>query len=249
MRGLLRSELLKITSTRVALALLAGCVAYVGIDVVALVFASGQQGVPALTDPASVRNVFAGAGSASAIVLVAGILGMTSEYRYQTVTPTFLVTPRRGRVLTAKLVVHAAFGLVIGVVCAGFSAGLATALLTFKPHAPVSASTVVQISAGTVLGYALFAVVGVSVGALVRNQVAAIIGGLLWAVVIEALVVAFAPAVGKWLPGGALQGTLQATSFNGGHLLSTWAGSVVLLAYAGVFAAVAARTTLRQDVT
>ena len=123
MRGLLRSELLKITSTRVALALMAGCVGYV-----------------------------AGAGSASAIVLVAGILGMTSEYRYQTVTPTFLVTPRRGRVLTAKLVVHAAFGLVIGVVCAGFSAGLATALLTFKPHAPVSASTVVQISAGTVLG-------------------------------------------------------------------------------------------------
>ena len=243
MRGLLRSELLKITSTRVALALLAGCVGYVAIDVVALVFASGQQGVPALTDPASVRNVFAGAGSASAI------LGMTSEYRYQTVTPTFLVTPRRGRVLTAKLVVHAAFGLVIGIVCAAFSAALASALLSFKPHAAVSASTVLQISAGTVLGYALFAVVGVSVGALVRNQVVAIIGGLLWAVVIEALVVAFAPAVGKWLPGGALQGTLQATSFNGGHLLSTWAGALVLLAYAAVFAAVAARTTLRQDVT
>ena len=182
-------------------------------------------------------------------MLVAGILGMTSEYRYMTVTTTFLVTPRRGRVLAAKLLVHAAFGLVIGIVCAPFSAALATALLTLKPHATVSAATVLQISAGTLLGYALFAVLGVSVGALVRSQVPAIIGGLLWAVVIEALVVAFAPSVGKWLPGGALQGTLQATSFNGGQLLSTWAGALVLLAYAAAFATVAARTALRQDVT
>lgn len=249
MRGLLRSELLKITSTRLALGLLAGAVGYVLIDVVALVYAAGQQGVPALTAATSVRNVYAAAGIASPIVLVAGILGMTTEYRYQTVTPTFLVTPRRSRVLTAKLLVHAALGLLIGLVCSLVSGLMATLLLSFKTHAPIAASTVLQISGGALLGYALYAVVGVSVGALVRSQVAAILGALLWSLVIEALVVAFAPAIGRWLPGGALSSTLQATSFNGGRLLPAWAGAGVLGLYTVVIAVVAARTTLRQDVT
>jgi ABC-2 type transport system permease protein len=249
MKGLLRAEVLKLTSTRLALGLIGGAVGYVVINVVALVYAAGQQGVPALTVASSVRNVYASAGAASPIVLVAGILGMTTEYRFMTVTSTFLATPRRGRVLTAKLVVHAAFGLVIGVVCAVVSAALAVGLLSTKPHAAIGAATVWQISGGTLLGYALFAVVGVCVGALVRNQIAAILGGLLWALVVEALLVAFLPAVGKWLPGGALHATLQATAFNGGQLLSAWAGAAVLLAYTLVLAVVATRTTLRRDIT
>jgi ABC-2 type transport system permease protein len=248
-RGLLRSEVLKLTSTPVPLALLAAAVGYVVINVVALVFAAGQQGVPGLDVASSVRNVYASAGAASPIVLVAGILGMTTEYRFMTVTPTFLATPRRGRVLTAKLLVHAAFGLVIGVVCVLVSVALAAGLLSFKPHAAVGAATVLQISLGTLLGYALYAVLGVSVGALVRNQIAAILGGLLWALVIEALIVAFLPRVGEWLPGGALHATLQATSFTGGHYLAPWAGTLVLLGYAALFALIAARTTLRRDVT
>lgn len=249
MRGLLRAELLKITSTRLALGMLAGAGAYVVINVVALVFAAGQPGVPKLTDLATVREVYASAGAASPIVLVAGILGMTTEYRFMTVTPTFLITPQRGRVLAAKLVVHAGLGLLMGLVCALVSAVVATALLGLKAHAAVTAVTVVQICGGTLLGYALFAVVGVSVGALVRSQVAAIIGGLLWTLVVEGLLVAFLPAVGRWLPGGALRATLQATAFNGGRLLPAWAGSVVLLGYAVAFAVLAARTTLRRDIT
>jgi ABC-2 type transport system permease protein len=249
MIGLLRAELLKITSTRLGIGLVLAAVGYVVIDVAALVFAAGQQGIPALTTATSVRNVYAAAGAASPIVLVVGILAMTSEYRYQTVTPTFLVTPRRSRVLTAKLVVNAAFGLVIGLACALVAVVLGSGLLSFKTHAPIAGGTVLQICVSTLLGYALYAVVGVSVGALVRNQVAAILGALLWALVVEALVVAFAPSVGRWLPGGALSSTLQATSFNGGHLLPVWAGAAVLVAYTVVIAVVAARTTLRQDVT
>jgi len=248
-KGLLRAELLKITSTRLALGMLAGAGVYVVVNVVALVFAAGQPGVPKLTDLATVRDVYASAGAASPIVLVAGILGMTTEYRFMTVTPTFLVTPRRGRVLAAKLAVYAGFGLLIGVVCAGVSAAVATALLGLKPHAAIAGSTVVQISGGTLLGYALFAVLGVSVGALVRSQVAAIIGGLLWTLVVEGLLVAFLPAVGRWLPGGALHATLQASAFNGGRLLPAWAASVVLLGYAVVLAVLATRTTMRADIT
>jgi ABC-2 type transport system permease protein len=248
-KGLLRAELLKIASTKLALGMLVGAAAYVVINVVALIFAAGQPGVPALTVASSVRDVYASAGAAFPIVLVAGILGMTTEYRFMTVTPTFLVTPRRGRVLAAKLIVHAGFGLVMGLVCAVVAAGLATALIGLKPHAQLGTVTIVQICGGTLLGYALFAVVGVAVGALVRDQIAAIIGGLLWTLVVEGLLVAFLPAVGQWLPTGALHATLQATAFNGGQLLPAWAGSLVLLGYGIGFAVLAARTTLRRDIT
>jgi len=246
---LMRAEVLKITSTRLALGILGGSAAYVVVNVVALVFTAGQPGVPSLALASTVRGVYASAGAASPIVLVAGVLGMTTEYRFMTVTPTFLVTPRRGRVLAAKLTVHAAFGVVIGLVCALVSATVATVLLGLRPHAAVHPVTVAQIGAATLLGYALFAVVGVSVGALVRNQIAAIIGALLWTLVIEGLLVAFLPSVGRWLPGGALRAVLQTQTFNGGKLLPAWGATFVLLGYTAAFAAVAARTTLRRDVT
>lgn len=214
--GLLRSELLKITSIRTTYALGAGCLAYVTLNVVALVFAAGQPGVPALSDPGTVRTIYTSSGTASALVLVIGILGMTTEYRHQTVTPTFLATPRRGRVLTAKLVVHALVGLVIGAACAVTAVALAAATLALRDHAAVEAGTVLQIQGGAMLGYAIYAALGVCVGALVRNQIAAIVGALLWTVLAESLTVALLPEVGRWLPGGALAGVLQSTALRGG---------------------------------
>ena len=247
--GLLRSELLKVTSIRSTYALGAGCLAYVVLNVVALVFAAGQPGVPALSDPATVRTIYASAGTASALVLVLGILGMTTEYRHQTVTPTFLVTPRRGRVLAAKLVVHALVGLVLGVLCALVATGIATATLAMRDHAAIAGSTVAQIQGGAMLGYAIYAALGVCVGALVRNQIAAIVGALLWTVLAESLTVALLPQVGRWLPGGAIDGVLQSTPLRGGTFLPVWAAALVLAAYGAGFALLAARTTLRRDVT
>lgn len=248
-RGLLRSELLKVTSVRATYALAAGCLLYVALDVVALVFASGQPGVPALSDPATVRTVFASSGAASALVLVIGVLGMTTEFRHQTATPTFLATPRRGRVLAAKLTVHAFVGLVVGIACALVVVGLAYGALSFRDHATLPAGTVLQIQGGTMLGYAIYAALGVCVGALVRNQIAATVGALLWTVLVESLTVALLPSVGRWLPGGAFAGILQSTPLRGGDYLAVWAAALVLAGYGVAFAAVATRTTLRRDVT
>jgi hypothetical protein len=249
MKGLLRAEILKITTTRMALGLALGAAAYVALNVVALFFTAGQPQVPSLAVASSVRNLYASAGAASPFVLVLGILGMTTEYRFMTVTTTFLVTPRRGRVLAAKLAAHAVLGALVGVGCAVLGTGLAAVLLTFKAHAAISAGTLLQIAAGTVLGYALYAVLGVSVGALVRSQVAAVLCALLWVFVIEALLVAFLPSVGRWLPGGALRAALQASTQSGQELLPAWAGAALLVAYALALAALATRTTLRRDIT
>jgi ABC-2 type transport system permease protein len=247
--ALLRSEWLKVFSTRMWIGMLVGALAFTAINVVALVFASGQQGAPALTDPATVRSVYASAGSASVLVLVLGILGMTTEFRHMTVTSTFLATPRRGRVMSAKMAVHAVVGAAFGLVCAVFATGLAALLLQLKDHAAVEVSTVVAIGGGTVLCFAIYAVVGVALGALIRNQIAAILFALVWVLLVEALVVAFLPAVGKWLPGGAASGVLQSVSFTGTTYLPVWAASLLLLGYGVAFGVLAAATTLRRDIT
>ena len=85
-------------------------------------------------------------------------------------------------------------------------------------------------------------------GALIPNQILAVLGALIWLFLIEALLVAFLPTVGRWLPGGAANGLLQSSSFDN-DLLDPWAGGLLLVAYALGFAALAARTTLRRDVT
>ncbi len=249
MTGLLRAELLKVTSVRTSRVMVLCCLGFVVLQVVALVFASGQPGVPSLRDPATVRSVYAAASAATALVMTIGILGMTTEYRHQTVTPTFLATPRRSRVLVAKTVALAAVGLAVGVLCSLVVLGLATALLTLRTHAAIPVSTVLQVQGGVLLAYTVYAVLGVSYGALVRNQIAAIVSALLWTGLAESLLVTFLPEVGRWLPGGAAAGLTQTIGASGAKYLPVWGAALLLLGYGTVFALVAARTTLRRDIT
>jgi ABC-2 type transport system permease protein len=55
---------------------------------------------------------------------------ITSEYRYGTIRPTFLFTPKRSRVLAAKLAAGLFAGLVFGVVGEGIGYGIGYATLT-----------------------------------------------------------------------------------------------------------------------
>ena len=45
--------------------------------------------------------------------------------------------------------------------------------------------------------------IGVGVGALIRNQIAAVVAALAWTFIVEQLLVALFPDIGKWTPGGA----------------------------------------------
>jgi ABC-type transport system involved in multi-copper enzyme maturation permease subunit len=248
---LVSAELLKVTSTKMWLWMLVGVVLYIGIGIVASIFAPTQPGVdvPTLQTPEGMRNLFAQAGGAYVFAIIIGTLGMTQELRHQTLTSTLLAEPRRNRVMVAKLAAYAVVGAIYGVVGVAFGYALAFALLPFKDHAAVPTDALLQIAGGAVLGCALFAVLGVAIGTLVRNQIAAVLGVLVWVLLIEALVVAFLPSVGKWLPGGALQGVLQTTGFNGNEYLPVWGGALVLVGWTVFFAVLAAVTTQRRDVT
>jgi hypothetical protein len=100
----------------------------------------------------------------------------------------------------------------------------------------------------TMLTYALYAILGVWWG-LSSQQVAAVVLGIC-ILLIEGLIAAIRPEVGRWLPGGAAQSILGAPS--GGlnvDLLAPPLAVVVLLAYTVALAAVAGATTLRRDIT
>ena len=248
---LVSAELLKVTSTKMWLGMLVGVVLFIGIGVAATILAPEQPGVvvPRLTTPEGMRNVFAQAGGAYLFAIVIGTMGMTQELRHQTLTSTLLAEPRRNKVMVSKMAAYAIIGGIYGAVGVAFGYLLALALLPLKTHAAIPWTAMWQIAAGSILGCALFAVLGVALGTLIRNQIAAILGVLVWVLIVEALLVSFLPKFGKWLPGGALNGIIQATGPNNTSYLPVWGASLVLIGWTVLFGAIAAATTQRRDVT
>ena len=248
---LVSAELLKVTSTKMWLAMLIGVVLYIGIGVTATVFAPETPGfaVPRLSTEAGLRKLFGQAGGAYIFAIVLGALGFTQELRHQTLTSTLLAEPHRNKVMVAKMFAFGVIGAIYGAVGVVFGYLLALALLPFKEHAPLPTTAMWQIAGGALLGCALFAVLGVAVGALIRNQIGAILGILVWVLLVEALLVQLLPKVGKWLPAGALNGILQTTGINDTSYLPVWGGALLLVGYAVVLGAVAAATTNKRDVT
>ena len=246
---LLRAELLKVRTTRLVFGLLAATVGLTALGVVGSILTAGDQGTPRLETPEGVRNVVGNAGVPSLLVLVLGILVVTGELRHGTITQTFLVTPRRPRVVAAKLAAMVVVGVAFGVVSSVVTLGIALPWLAAEDVSLGGvAGDVATVLVAALASIALFGLIGVGVGALIRNQVAAVVIALVWQFLLEGLLVALLPAVGKWLPQGAARAMSQET-LSDGTLLPPWAGGLVLAAYATVFALVGARLLVRRDVT
>ena len=245
------SELLKITTTKMWLGMLGGVVAFIALGVVSTIFAPQQPGVtvPRLSSVEGMRNLFASAGAAYVFAIIIGALGMTQEIRHQTLTSTLLAEPHRNKVIRredGRLLLHRCLLRAVGVV---FGYALALALLPLKDHGDIPVTALWQIAGGAVLGSRPLR--GPrrrrrhpdpqpDRGDPRRPRLGAHRRGL---------IVAFLPAVGKWLPGGALNGVLQATGINGATYLPVWQASLVLLGCTALFAVVAALTTQRRDIT
>ncbi|GDX32655.1 hypothetical protein LBMAG15_15900 [Actinomycetes bacterium] len=257
MMSMVRSEFRKVTTTKVLLWLTIATIAFSALNVVLLVFLTPRamdidSDLNLLLDPAYVTNILGAAGSSSIFILILGIIGMTSEYRHMTITSTFLVTPKRPRVLVAKGLTYALLGAALGLIAFITSFAVTLIALMTDDHAPIDPIIALQILGGVVLAFAIYAFVGVSVGALIRNQVAAIVGALVWVLIVEALLTVFVDWIGKWLPGGALDAVLQTTNVTGRggeDILPTAIGVVVLVGYAVLFGILASFTTLRRDIT
>ena len=113
MSGLLRSEWLKIRTTRTLLWYLLGLVVLVGITVAGQVTSAPTD---ILESERGFVDVLQASGWATAFALLFGIIGVAGEYRHETITQTFLAAPVRERVIAAKLIVYAGAGLCVGLI-------------------------------------------------------------------------------------------------------------------------------------
>jgi ABC-2 type transport system permease protein len=248
MSGQLRSELFKQRTTRANALLLASMV-----GLIALVVLLHMLTLPAhdLSDRQGQLKVL-GLGTTFGMVFASllGTISITGEIRHGLIRPTLLVTPKRGRVIVAKVAASAIAGAAFGLLAEALAAGVGGAALAGRGiHLAVSAADVAQLLAGGAVAAAMWAVIGVGVGAIVRNQVGAVVGLVVWQLFVEMTLIGSLPSAGKFAPGaaaGAIAGAiLEQTSR---YLLTPALGAVIVVVYAAVATAAAVVTAARRDV-
>lgn len=213
--NLLAAELRKLTTVRTTWAVTAVGAVLVGVSASIYTFATELTG-PFTGSAEDVATTVSQIGGNSVIVLVVGILAVTTEFRYGTIGRTLQLTPSRTRMMVAKLAAGGIYGV-------AFTAlGLVVvAVLVAIAGAVNGVGLTVDGASGTALwevlvGMVLTALLGVAVGALLRNQVLAIVLALVWVFVLENLFLALLPDVARWLPFQALQGVFtDPSAFSG----------------------------------
>jgi ABC-2 type transport system permease protein len=258
MKGLIKSELRKLSTTWMWFGLTLGGALACGLITMIVALTSGRRNgdnvVPPLSNIDQVRTVYGTTyGIGTLFTLILGIIVICGEFRHQTITPTVLASPRRNRVVYAKLAgtttVSFLSGLAMGIV--GISVGMI--VISAKGYSVRLGNGDIQKTlALSLLGLVVWGILGLGVGTLLKNQVAAILVVLGWTFVAENLIVAGLNAL-KWywftkfLPGQA--STAMVRPRNQHHLLPWWGGTLTLLGYGVIAAAVGMFFTLRRDIS
>ncbi|GHJ14587.1 MULTISPECIES: ABC transporter permease [unclassified Micromonospora] len=193
------------------------------------------------------------------IVMLLGIVVVTSEFFHQTVTTTFLTAPHRTAVMLAKLAAAGVLALCFWIVTTVLN-------LIFAPLILNAVDVGSQLDSGAVwravalngLAYLLWSVLGVGLGVLIRSQIGATVTGILLylggtigaAIAIGLLAERF----GDWI--NELQ--LLVPSLASGLMVSgaeipgnppRWAGAAVLIGYAVVTGVIGVLTIRRRDIS
>lgn len=260
-------ELRKVLTTRLWWILLLSLTGYMALLAAILTVAFtgpegiGGQGGGLGIDPSSIATSIYTLPASTGYVfpLVIGALCVTSEFRYQTITATFLAEPHRGVVLRGKLAASLLVGLVHGLVATLATVAVGAAVLTaLDEPARLGEATIQRSLALTVVTMGVWALVGVGVGALLTNQVASIIVVLSFTQFVEPILRLLmitneaTAGIARFLPGAAGEALAGGGLFGGASTadpLQWWQGGLVLLAYALLLAAAGWTTSLRKDVS
>jgi ABC-2 type transport system permease protein len=243
MPTLISNEFLKLRTVRGPWSLLAAGPLLVVVGVAGAILGAADVS----SADTAIKGVAHG-GLMSLLALVFGSLAVAAEYRHKTITDTYLATPRRGRIVVAKLTVYTATGAAFGVVAAATAIATTAVVVAAKGGtADLSNGDLWRTVAGGIAWNAAFAAIGVAVGALIRNLAAAIAVALAWIALVEGLVgQLIGDDLSRWLPfaGGQALGRLPNAPD-----IPQWAGGLVLLGYVAALAALAVATTVRRDIT
>jgi len=202
MTRLIRSELRKLTSTKMPLAFLAVLAVLAGINAFAVIAGTDFDGSKAfIATEADQQSLIAFAANALAIAGLFGAIAAAREYGHHTVVPTFLAEPRRHRAVLAQFGAIGVGGGVLGLVGAGFTAvAVALALPATDYGFLVSTGNLTRVLAASTLAGAAGAVLGAGIGTLVRNVGGAVTGVVLVLLIAPPLVVQLASGTASWMP-------------------------------------------------
>jgi ABC-2 type transport system permease protein len=242
---LVRSEVRKLTTTRMPLAFLAVLIVIAALNAFAVVSGTDMDGskgfIATAADQQSLMafafNAFMGAG-------LFGAIAVAREYSHHTVVPTYLASPRRHRAVLAQLVAVALGGSLLSLVGAALTTAAVAAALPATDYAYLlSMGTTARVVAAAGFAGAAGAVLGAGIGAIVRNVGGAVTLSVFVLFVAPPLVVQLANGTAPWMPStlaGVLSGTL--------HDVSQPAAALALAAWAVVPAVAGLVTTRRRDV-
>jgi ABC-2 type transport system permease protein len=241
-----RAEMLKLRSTRTNLGLCAAMVGLVLFVVLLHGFSVPMERVSRRSD--QLQLVFGWAtllGSLFAALL--GALSITGEFRHGTIRPTFLVTPKRGRVVAAKVGASMLIGSALGLIAAAVATGVGSAALAARGLAiRIDGGDYALLLVGCAAAAALWAAIGVGLGAVLRSQVPTMVGICAWMLFIEGLLlgdVGLVGDIGRFMPGA-----LGKAASGQDPLLAPGLAVLLLTLYAAAAAIVGWVATTRRDV-
>jgi ABC-type transport system involved in multi-copper enzyme maturation permease subunit len=214
-----------------------------------------------------VANVFT-SGQYFGLMLVAiiGVLVVTNEFQHQTATATFLATPQRTRVITAKFVAAVQLAICYWGLSTVIGVGIGTLNFSLTGYGiPWDDVTVWRAVAMNLLAYTVWAMLGVGIGVLIRSQLGATITtAALYLISVPAALILFGALAqithqdGIWnfivlVPGVASSVMVASEPPQFGpdasSALTWWVGAVVLVGYAAVAGLIGTLITRKRDIS
>jgi len=254
MLNLIRSEVRKTRSTQVWLWMILPAVALTALSTIGTVYGSVQDHESS-GEAIRYYDIFTQSSSAAVALLVIGILGLTTEFRHKTITPTLLATPQRWLLLAGKAISYVTFSLFYAAICVVVNFAIAIIWLDAK-NLPVDLGH--GVPWGVVkafLALVLVALFGLGLGALIRNQAASMVVGILYFSIISGLlsVIPWVRRGYPYTPGGAIAAFTsngrQSGAFPDVHPLAPILGGLLFLGWGLVLLAAGGGLSLNRDIS
>lgn len=198
------------------------------------------------------------------LIAIVGALVVTNEFQHQTATATFLTTPKRTRVISAKLVaaVLLAAGYWLFALVVSFGIG-AIAFAVQGYGVPFTDPTILRAVGMNLLAYGVWAVIGVGFGVLLRGQLGATLtatglylsaypGLILFSLLYSLIQKDWVFELVVLMPGIASMIMVQTEPLQLGFDITGppwWTGAIALVAYGVVAATIGTLIMRKRDVS
>jgi ABC-2 type transport system permease protein len=241
---LVRAELRKITTTNLPLIFLGIIVLIVAATATAILVGTDADGSKGFISTAKDQQSLLAFGANA--MMGAGLFGAIAaarDYDHHTIIPTYLISPKRQRALTAQFTAIFLAGALLGLIGEGLTILAALVCLPLVDFDfMLSAGVIVRILAAATLAGGMGALLGAGVGSLVRHGAGAVSAAVVLLIIAPPMVVQFVNNA-DWLPSTVVN-VISGVGDQPG-LLSAFG---LLLAWGVIPAALALLVVQRRDV-